>query len=122
MKRQRAIVKDVIYPFLVANTKSIVEAKRLCHEVQTAMTQSFQTMVAQEQTRLSDSLTKIIPIIDITKKGEGFAVNQAFYTLFQNEKLSVTNALLGGMQQALDSFINEEISNRPLETLKTDFM
>lgn len=122
VKRQRALVSDILYPYLLKNTKSITEAKRLCYEVQSAMTQSFQTMIAQEQAKLSDSPTSGIVLIDITKKGAGFKVNQGLYSLLLKEKLSTTNALLGGMQQAIDSFLNEEMSKRDLSTLKADFL
>lgn len=111
-----------MYPFLVNNTKSVIEAKRLCHEVQTSLTQSFQKMVAEEQKKFSDYLTSSIKIEDITKKGDGFKINKALYDLFANEKLTVTNALIGGMQQAIDSFVNEEMTNRHLNSVKTTFL
>ncbi len=106
----------------MANTKNVLEAKRLCHEVQQALTQSFQTFVAQKQAELSNSETKNFPILDLTGKGEGFKVNKDLYELFLTEKLSTTNSLLGGMPQAIDSFINEEMSKRGLDTLKTTFL
>lgn len=120
--RQRKLVKDIVYAWLVKNTKSVTEAKRLCHEVQSAMTQSFQTMVAAEQNRLSELETRMIPIMDITKKGEGFNLNKELYALLGAEKVSVTNALLGGMSQAIASFENEEMSIRGLDTLKATFL
>lgn len=120
--RQRDLVKNIVFPFLVANTKSVVEAKRLCYEVQTTITQGFQKIVAEKQKELSEDLTSKIPMEDITKRGEGFKVNKALYDLLAGEKLNVTNALLGGMGNALDSFVNEEMASRHLNSLKTTFL
>ncbi len=120
--RQRGLVKDVLFPFLVANTKSAVEAKRLCYEVQQILTQSFQKKVADVQKELSESATNSIEFTDIIKKGDGFKVDKALVKLFATEKLSVTNALLGGMANAIDSFVNEEMSGRHLNSLKTTFL
>jgi hypothetical protein len=122
IKRQRELIKDTLYPFLLKNTKSIAEAKRICYEVTTAMTQEFQKRIADAQKDLSGAKTTALPIFDITKKGDEFKVNQALYKLFENETIAVANALIGGMSQALDSFINEEVSKRKLDTLKTDFL
>lgn len=122
VKRQRAFIKDSVYPFLLKNTESISDAKRLCYEVQQALTQKFQLMIAEEQKKLSEQFTSSIAIEDITKRGDGFKRNKELYDLFLTEKISTTNALLGGMATAFDSFVNEEISKRKLETLKTDFL
>lgn len=116
------LVKDVIYPFLVANTKSIVEAKRLCYEVQQALTQVFQTKIAEVQAAASNQSTVDFVITDITKKGKGFKVNKELAALFASEKLTVTNALLGGMSAAIDSFVNEELAHRGLDTIKATFL
>lgn len=122
VKRQRTLVKDVLYPFLLKNSKSIKEAKMLCYEVQTALTQVFQQKIAEEQRILSEKITSEIQIEDITKRGVDFKRNLELYNLLKDEKVSTTNALLGGMCTALDSFVQEEISNRPLESLKADFL
>lgn len=120
--RQRLLVKDILYPYLLKNTKSIVEAKRLCYEVQTALTQSFQKAVSDYQKVVSESLTKTLKIEDITKRGDEFKLNKKLYDLFADETVTVTNALLGGMSAALDSFVQEEIAGRHLSTLKTEFL
>jgi methionine salvage enolase-phosphatase E1 len=121
--RQRAIVKDVLFPFLVKKTKSVTEAKRLCHEVSTALQQEFQKKIAEKQNELSNALTSTFVIENITKKDKkDFKLNQELVALFKDEKLSLSNALIGGMVQAIDSFVNEEINGRSLESLKTTFL
>lgn len=120
--RQRALVKDVLFPFLVKNTNSITEAKRLCYETQQILTQAFQMKVAEYQKKMSEAATSEMVFVDIMKKGKDFKSNIALYNLFKDENLHVTNALLGGMSNAIDSFVNEEISKRDLTTLKTAFL
>lgn len=122
--RQRSLVKDLLFPFLIKNTKSITEAKKLCYEVQTALTQSFQGKIAELQSEWSNKMTSELPMLNITNKDkkEFKELNIALYEMFKNEKISVTNALVGGMTNAIDSFINEEIAGRSLETLKTTFL
>lgn len=121
--RQRALVKEVFFPFLIKNTKNITEAKRLCYEVQTAMTQAFQQKVAAAQTEWSGKVLSELTIENITKKDKKeFAVNKALFEIFKNEKISVANALIGGMNQVIDSFVNEELAGRSLETLKATFL
>lgn len=104
------------------NTNSAVEAKRLCYEVQQILTQSFQKKVADQQKFLSEQPTSALPFEDIIGKGKGFSVDKALVKLFANEPLSVTNSLLGGMSAAIDSFVNEEMTTRPLATLKATFL
>lgn len=120
--RQRELVKNVLFPFLISNSKSITEAKRLCYEVQQILTQEFQKKVSEYQKTLSDVLTNDFSFEDIIKKGEGFKVDKALVSLFAKEKLSVTNSLLQGMQTALDSFVAEELNGRNLTSLKTKFL
>lgn len=107
---------------MIANTKSTLDAKKLCYEVGQILTQSFQKKVSEEQKRLSEVLTSEIPFEDIIGKGEGFKVDKALVALFANEKLVISNGLIAGMSQAIDSFINEEMAGRSLSTLKTTFL
>lgn len=120
--RQRTLVKDVLFPFLCEKTKNTVEAKRLCYEVQQVLNQSFQKIMAEEQKKISDSPTSSLTFEDIINKGKEFAVDKELVALFADEPLSVTNALLGGMSAAIDSFVNEEMSGRHLTSLKTTFL
>lgn len=120
--RQREFVKQVLWPFLVNNTKTIPEAKRLCQEIITSLTQSFQKRVIDVQKELSGLPTKEYALTDVTNKGKDFKVNKALYELFKDESLATINNLLNGMPAAIDSFINEEMAGRELSSLKTTFL
>lgn len=120
--RQREIVKNLLYPFLMKETNSIVEAKRLCYEVQQILTQSFQKKVSEVQKEISDKITSEFEFEDIIKKGDGFKVDKKLFDMLKNEKLSVVNSLLQGMQNAIDSFVQEELAGRNLTSLKASLL
>jgi len=78
--------------------------------------------IAAEQKKVSEANTSELVFTDTLGKGKDFAVNETLYKLLGAEKLNVTNALLGGMINALDSFVQEELTTRDLSTLKTHFL
>jgi len=122
VKRQRLLVKNVLYPYLLKNAENIIKAKQLCYETSTVLSSAFQKQVMDYQRKLSDSKSSMLIVEDTLKKGDGFKVNQGMLDLFKDETITVANSLILGMQNAIESFINEENSKRELKSLKTTFL
>jgi hypothetical protein len=116
VKRQRALIKDKVYPFLLAHTKSIKEANVFLQVCKMAVQQAFAN---QKNTQTIDEL-KVIDRVD--SKAQNSADYKEFLDLFRYEKLITAEQLIEGIGTAFDAFVSKELSQRPLSSLATDFL
>ncbi len=114
--RLRALVKDVIYPILLKGSTSISNAEMMCQVLHMSIQQSFMGQMAQQK------------LIDL-KLREKLApkVAQADYyleilDLLQNETVTDATRLIEGIGDELKRLQKKEMSERKLDTLKTDFI
>lgn len=116
VKRKRVLAKNGLYPILLANTKSIDDAKIFC--------QALTIVIRQAETKLNKERTldnlEIIKMID--PKSPDSARYKRVFELIKDEKVADAIALIDGMAQAIESFQREESTQRPLSTLQTDFL
>ena len=121
-KRQRALVKDKLYPLLLKHSKSIEDAKNLVYACEMAVRSAFQAKVYEEQARLSKSQVSVLNLEDNIIKDPQFDRDRELLDLFKFETVATTNSILEGMKLALEGFVREECTKRELSTLKTDFL
>lgn len=114
--RQRKLVVEKMYPFLLKNCKNIAETNQFLTICKMAVEQSFMNQ------RLTQSVDEIGVLKGINMADPRGAAYKEFITLFQYEKVKTSIDLIEGMGHAIDSFIREELTKRPLDTLKTDFL
>ncbi len=122
-KRQRVIVKDVLYKHLLENSKSIEEAKVLCQVAAMFIQEAFGAKMNAEQARLSACKLSELNLEELAKKDKkAFADFKPLFAMFQDETVATSSNLLKGMADAITSFQRKEDSERKLDTLKTDFL
>jgi hypothetical protein len=115
-KRQRILITDKVYPFLLVHTKSIKEANVFLTVCKMAVQQAFAN---QKNTQTVDEL-KVIDRVD--PKANDASNYKAFLELFRYEKLITAEQLIDGLGHAFDAFVAKELSKRPLSSLETDFL
>ncbi len=120
--RQRKLVKDVLYPYVLANSKSIEDAKNLLYACHMAVQQAFQKKVMEEQVRLSKEKVAFLELETIIAIQPEFARDKGLLDLVTDEKISTADSLLGGLKTAIESFQREEGTKRGLDTLTTEFL
>lgn len=115
-KRQRILITDKVYPFLLKHVKSIKEANIFLTVSKMAVQQAFAN---QKNVQTVDEL-KVIDRVDM--KANQASDYREFLELFRYEKIITTEQLIEGLGHAFDSFVSKELSQRPLSSLVTDFL
>lgn len=121
-KRQRVLVKNILWPFLVEHSKNINDARNILEASVVGIQQAYDMAMLVEQTRLSKLNMDEYEIDKTILNTHDYKVEHALIKLFATESLATTKGLLQGMSRVLDSFIKEEMAHRTLDTLKTDFL
>ena len=114
--RQRALIRDKVYPFLLAQKKSIKQTNVFLTVVKMAIQQAFAN---QKRVQTVDELKVIDGVKGDMPDSEAY---KALLEMFRYEKIITAEQLIEGLGNALDSFIAEEMSKRDIGTLKTDFL
>lgn len=120
--RQRKFVKEVLYPWLLANSKSIDDAKNMVYAANLAIEQTFHVKVGQEQTRLSEAPLADLHLEDNLKQDEEFKRDRELLDMFKGESVATASSLLKGMKLAIESFEREESTKRELGTLPAQLL
>lgn len=116
-ERRRALAKDVLFPILLKNSKSIRHAQGICKIVENATMALFNNGLSTQS--LGD--LKMAEHF----QGEDTEASKTFTEIleaFKDEKLNACLEVIGGMSGAIDSFVAQESSTRPLSELKTHFL
>lgn len=121
--RQRTLVKDVLWPYLLKNTKSIEDAKQLLTMADMYLQKAFSDKVSATQLEWSEKKVSELGMKD-AKAADPKLYKEILgvVSLFDGERVKDGTNLLGGMAKAIESFQKEEATKRGLETLKTTFL
>lgn len=120
--RQRKFVKETLYPWLLANSTSISDAKNLVYAATVAIQQTFHAAVAKEQTRLSEVKLSELHIEDNIKVEEEYNRDRDLLIMFKDEPVATAESLLKGIKLAIESFEREETTKRPLAELPAQLL
>lgn len=120
--RQRAFVKNTLYPFLIENSKSVHDAKNICVSALVALRTSFHAKIAEEQKRVSVEKTSYLEIPAQVDEDKKETVEMAFLKLFDDERIATTETLLDGLDKVIQSFEREESTKRPLSSLPAELL
>ncbi len=121
-KRQRKLVKEVLYEYLLANSQNIEDAKNICYATNVAVEQAFHNKIAEEQKRLSQEKLTVLEMEKGLVEGAEFERFRGFLKLLEQESVSTATSLLQGLKAVIESFEREEHSTRPLASLKATFL
>ncbi len=122
--RRRDIARDVFYPILLKHATSVRHAQRISRFFESAIVTLHNEEISKKtlgELQLREYFEKISPNFKDDPDGEASALREIL-AAFNDEKLPACLEVIGGMTQAIDTFINEEQSNRPLADLKTHFL
>lgn len=120
--RQRKFVKDVLYPWLLANSKSIDDAKNMLYAATIGVQQTFHVAVSKEQTRLSTIKLAELGVKANIQAGEEFNRDRELLALFKDEPVATAESLLKGAKMAIESFEREHSVKTPLADLPAELL
>lgn len=121
VKRQKELVKLKFYPYLLANTTSVEDAKQLLEMTYGAIQEVFQVRVMEFQKKLSAEKLSSLEILKVMKDNAQTKRERDLITIFQDETVGTADALLVGMKKDIEGRIREEGAKRKLDTVETDF-
>lgn len=121
-KRQRDLVKNVLYPFLVRTSKNIEDAKNILYATDVALQGAFHLKVTEQQKRISGEKLSFLEIEKIIIPTPEFDRDRELIEMLKDETIATASTLLGGLKTVIEGFQREESTNRSLDTLKTDFL
>lgn len=116
IKSMRSFVKDKFYPALLKSTSSIDDAKFLLSSFGNMMFEQF----------LSQMKDTYFVDLHLEKKLDKTSPSYKEYfnllTLFGDKNVFEARELIEGMKAEIEMMINNELKERKLETLKTNFL
>ncbi len=121
-KRQRTFVKDVLYPWLIENSKSIDDAKNMLYAAVTGVQQKFHVEVSKEQKRLSTMPTSELHVEENIQTDAQYDRDRALLELFKDEPVATTESLLAGCKKAIESFQLEQSTKTALADLPAELL
>lgn len=71
---------------------------------------------------LTQTVEEMKMVEKLDKKNKNYEICKEIYKMFEFEKLSDAFQMLDGFGPVLDSFIKEEMSEKPLKDLKATFL
>lgn len=116
VKRLRALVKDSIYPAVVDASLSIDDAKFLLHSFSSMMMDKF--LESMKEVKFVD--LKLVEKLDPASPKHADYVK--LLALFENETVFTARELIEGMKMEIEMMISNEMKERKLDTLKTNFL
>ncbi len=115
-KRLRAIAKDKLYPALINATTSIDDAKFLLGSFSNMMMEAF--LARMKEVKFID--LKLHNKLD--KSHEFYKQYIELLAIFADESIYTSRELIEGMKNEIQMFIDTELKDRKLDTLKTNFL
>lgn len=122
VRRRRMVAKDIIYPFLLQNTKSIHDARRMCEIMAKAIQQKYQMKMMEKQKLLSAAPISELELEGDMSQDDSIKRDRELLALLSGETVASAVELIDGMDKALESFLLEESDGRPLNSLTTHFL
>ncbi len=117
MDRRRALAKNNFYPILLKHAKSVRHAQNICKIVENSILTLHNNELA---TKALSDLALAQHFAD--DADEAHVAFREIIETFKDEKLNSCLEVIGGMSGAIDSFVAQESSTRPLGDLKTHFL
>lgn len=112
----RAFVKDKFYPHLIKASNSIDDAKFLTSSLGNMVMEQFLGLMKD----MKFSELKLIEKLD--PKADKHEEYKAMIELFNDESVYDTRELIEGMKNEIQMNIDNELKERKLESLKTNFL
>lgn len=115
VKVYRAFVKDEFYPLLLEATTSIDDAKYLLGSFSNMLMEQFLGLM-KEKKFVELELEK-----KLDSKAENYESYKKILDIFKDKNIFDARELIEGMKEEIDMMITNELKERKLETLKTQW-
>lgn len=121
-KRLRALVSQSIFPLLVKEAKSVKEAKDICKTLVVGMDALFAKKMREYQEVVQEEPLSGLNMQEFMKDRKQYKTEWALVELLANEKVSVAKMLIEGMGKEIERLVEKELTERSVETLKTEWL
>lgn len=115
-KRMRKFVKEKFYPALIKASTSVDDAKFLLGSLSNQMMEQFLAKMKE---------TKFIELQlhhKLDKKATNYKEFMELLSMFNDEDVFTSRELIEGMKNEIEMMVTNELKERKLETLKTNFL
>lgn len=120
--RLRSLVQDIIYPILLKHSKSIKDAKTICKTLTVGMDALFMQKIKEYQTELSKDMLDVLKLEENMNDPKQYQAEHKLAEALRNEPISVAKDLIEGMHGELNRLTDKELLDRPLKSLKTEWL
>ena len=122
IKRQQALVKEVLYPIFLKNTKNARELIQTCNNFNVGLDAAFYLGIQKEQKRLSEALLTELDLESVMNKDIKGSAEWLLIKALQNEKTATVKGLIEGMAREIQRIVEKDNIELPLKELKTEFL
>lgn len=116
VKHLRSFVKDKFYPALLTASNSIEDSKYLLSSFSNMIMEQFLSQMKETKFKDLKLETKLDP------KSPQYKEYKKILDLFADEDVYSTRELIEGMKSEVEMMITNELKERKLSTLKTNFL
>jgi len=121
-REMRALARDAMWPRLVADCVTIQKANQFLKFCEFMLDNSFEEAMTKEQARLSALKLSEFPMNEVAL-GDQYVAERAFlFDMLRDKPVGTVKVMLEQMKGALASFVNDELRDRRLDSLKTNFL
>ena len=120
--RLRDLVKNEIYPLLIKGSKNIKDAKNICRTLSVGMDAVFNLKLKEYEKYVSEGPLQVLDLNGNMNSPEEYPIEHAITDLLNLESVSVAKGLIEGMEAELNRLTDKELLERPLDTLKTEWL
>jgi biotin synthase-like enzyme len=121
-ERQRAIVRDVIWPIFLANAKNVKDAGNICKAFVLGMDTVFQMEMKKHMEERSKEPLETLKLDEFMTTGDAYQTEWKLLETLKNESIATSKGLIEGMGKELERLVDVELLDRPLDSLKTEWL
>lgn len=115
INRKRKRVATELFPWLMAHSKSIEDAKMLCQIIAAGIRQGFGGIMRERDVK-SLNLVEML-----NTKDDRYDIFKGLIEMFSDETIFNALDMIEGMPKHIDTYITEEMTKRELVTLPVKF-
>ncbi len=120
--RQRALVREVIFPLLLKHAKSVKQAQNICKTITVGLDAVFMQEVQEYTKYRSGDKLSTLKLTDFMNSGVQYEGEWALIEALQGEKIQDAKGLIEGMEKEIQRLVDKELINRSLDTLETEWL
>ncbi len=115
-KRLRSFIKEKFYPALIEASTSIDDAKFLLGSFSNMLMENFLAQMKEIK------FVELNLPAKLDKKSKQFPQYAKLLSLFDDQNVFEARELIEGMKNEVNMFVDNEMKERKLDTLKTNFL